>query len=107
MQQYSLKKMYVAIRANFHKVQWSRFIGNNPGLLKWKLFGLAALRGLHTKDRSMNWGVIDEQQCALREGAYETIDHKFFSCEYANYIWSKILAMARYTQTRTTSHKRS
>ncbi|KAK4734320.1 hypothetical protein R3W88_008581 [Solanum pinnatisectum] len=84
--------MYVAMRGTFPKIQWSRIICNNPGLLKWIfIFRLAALRRLHTKDRLMKWGVLGEQQCALCERAYETTNHLFFCYDYAKNIWSKIL----------------
>ncbi|KAH0724829.1 hypothetical protein KY284_000694 [Solanum tuberosum] len=52
---------------------------------------LVALRRLQTKDRLLQWGVVNEQQCELCNRENETIEHLLFSCDYSSEIWSRLL----------------
>ncbi|KAG9130527.1 hypothetical protein Leryth_027145 [Lithospermum erythrorhizon] len=46
--------------------------------------------GLCTRDRLINWGMIDSNECVFC-GEPETAEHLFFECRYSACIWRHVL----------------
>lgn len=92
MTTFSIKKMYLMMRGDFPKVQWRKMVCNNYGSPKGIfIFRLAAHGRLPTKDRLMNWGIVDNQICPLCASQTESISHLFFQCEVSAQVWNSLL----------------
>ncbi|GAA0172714.1 hypothetical protein LIER_26485 [Lithospermum erythrorhizon] len=45
---------------------------------------------LQTKDKLLQWSVVDNDNCVLC-GWNESVNHLFFSCEFSSQVWRKML----------------
>ena len=43
---------------------------------------------LLTKDRLLQLGIIQDNECPLCKSSPETIEHLYFECSYSGYIWT-------------------
>jgi len=79
---FSIKKMYNALRGDFKKVSWRKMICNNPAPLKCS-FGtwLTIHARLPTCDKLNKIDIYCDQLCILCKNEDGTHSHIFFKCE--------------------------
>ncbi|XP_010694059.1 uncharacterized protein LOC104906927 [Beta vulgaris subsp. vulgaris] len=90
---YSIKKAYKLLMGSFEKVEWSRLICNNKASPKSKFTLWMVLQNrLPTADRLSKWNIPSSIRCKLCEAEDESIQHLFFTRDYATTIWKVFIA---------------
>jgi len=89
---FSIKRMYNALRGEFAKVGWRKMICNNPTPPKCLFVTWLIIHArLPTCDRMLKVGIQCDQVCILCTKENETHSHLFFSCEYVDVVWKDVM----------------
>lgn len=82
---YSIKKVYEHIVLDQHRVRWKHLVWNRLSIPKNRFVcWLAAQRGLKTKEKLFQLGVVDDVSCPLCGLCPETHTHLFFECPFSH-----------------------
>jgi hypothetical protein len=91
---FSTRSLYLGL-CKGHEVPLTKFIWNYPLPLKIKVFTWQLARGrLPSNDQIYSRGGPSDGTCALC-GHPENVDHIFFQCHLANFMWSGLREMFR------------
>ena len=86
---FSIKRMYNALRGDFVKVSWRKMKCNKRAPPKGLFVTWLAIHGrLPTCDRLSKVGIYCDQTCILCKKENETHSHLFFTCKYSKVVWA-------------------
>ena len=75
------------IRAHKERVEWCPLIWFNKHIPRYSFVVWMAIKErLHTEDRLLQFGIVDDSCCVLCQQEEESHDHLFFNCKFANHI---------------------
>ncbi|XP_024638625.1 uncharacterized protein [Medicago truncatula] len=102
---FSIKRMYNALRGDFAKVGWRKMICNNPAPPKCLFVTWLIIHArLPTCDRMLKVGIQCDQVCILCTKENETHSHLFFSCDYADAVWKGVMRWMNMTVNTSNWH---
>jgi len=95
---FSIKRMYNALRGDFVKVSGRKMTCNNSAPPKCLFVTWLAIHGrLLTCDRLSKVGIHCDQTCILCKKENETYSHLFFTCEYSKAVWTGAMQWSNLT----------